>query len=258
MPKSPVFIVGSPRSGTSALAKALLSIGYQGFHEGNFLPLLSVIQRAVDRHIEVYGKPSPHVLAARVDSNELKSRIAEIFKEVADNWNTGPLWFDKSGNVDMIRAIPTLRHLWPDSVYLFAKRRAIENVVSRVKKFPLRDFEYHCVDWVKNMAAWREIRQEIPAEAYLEVDQQDLIRDTDAISAKIAGLLQLERAQAEKLAKTFKLIRPQETTKGSAEKLYSLDSLGWSDAERAIFEQHCIPEMKIQGYGEDAEYYRKA
>jgi len=256
MPKSPIFIVGSPRSGTSALAKALLNIGYKGYHEGNFLPLLSILDRAVDRHMEVNGKPHPFVLAAQVDRNYLKDRIADIFKEIADKLNPSPLWFDKSGNVDMIRAIPTLRRLWPESVYIFAKRRAIENVISRVKKFPLRDFEYHCIDWGRNMAAWREMREQLPADVYTEVDQQDLVRNTTKVCSRLADLLRLEPAQAEKLAKTFKTIRPQETQKGSAEATYALDDLGWSDAQLAIFREHCIPEMELYGYACGREYFQ--
>ena len=37
MPKFPVFVVGSPRSGTSILVDALFSAGYKGFREGSFL-----------------------------------------------------------------------------------------------------------------------------------------------------------------------------------------------------------------------------
>ena len=33
---SPLFIVGSPRSGTSILVMALRAAGYRGFNEGNF------------------------------------------------------------------------------------------------------------------------------------------------------------------------------------------------------------------------------
>src|SRR5208283_5389393 len=127
-----------------------------------------------DRHLDLFGQPHPQVLAAQIDRKLLHGQIADVFKQFTDRLNAGPLWFDKSGNVDMIRAVPTLKRLWPDSVYLFAKRRGIENVVSRVSKFWAHDFEYHCADWAKNMAAWRETRERIPADAYLEVDQQDL------------------------------------------------------------------------------------
>jgi hypothetical protein len=257
MPNSPVFIVGSPRSGTSILVKALMSVGYHGYNEGNFLPLMRIIDRAVDNHFAVFGKPNPKVLTAQVDPKLLKSRIESIFKELTDDLNAGPLWFDKSGHAEMIRAIPSLLRLWPNSVYIFSKRRAIENVASRIKKFPAHDFERHCAGWAKNMAAWREVREELPTGVYLEVDQQDLIRDTEVISTKISQLLNLGHEQLESLIKTFKYRRPQETTKGSAVRTYSLDSIGWSETELATFKKHCGPEMEAYGYGPGSEYYLK-
>jgi hypothetical protein len=254
MPKSPVFIVGSPRSGTSILVRALVGVGYHGYNEGNFLPLMNIIDRAVDNHFGIFGKPNPNVLAARVDPKVLKSRIENIFKDLTDALNKNPLWFDKSGNAEMIRAIPALRRLWPDSVYIFAKRRAIENVVSRVKKFPAHSFEHHCADWAKNMAAWRQVREELPGGIYLEVDQQDLIRNTEATSGKISNFLGLGPEHLDVLVNIFQSRRPQETTEGSALKTYSLDSLGWSEAELTIFKRHCDLEMKAYGYGSGSEY----
>lgn len=252
MAKSPVFIVGSPRSGTSILVRALISVGYKGYNEGNFLPLMNIIDRGVDNHFSIFAKPNPNVLAAQVDPTVLKSRIADIFKELTDNLIAGPLWFDKSGNAEMIQAVPTLRRLWPDSVYIFAKRRAIENVVSRVKKFPSHNFEHHCADWAKTMAAWRKVREALPADIYIEVDQQDMIRNTEAIAARISEFLEIGQLQT--LVQTFKSKRPQETTHGSALRTYSLENLGWSEAELAIFKRHCGPEMEAYGYGTGSEY----
>jgi len=246
--------VGSPRSGTSVLVVALSKVGYQGFREGNFLPLVMIIEKTVDRFFSVAGKRNPNTLAAHIDPLTLKSKIEDIFKELADGLNTGPLWFDKTGNHEMIRAIPVLRRLWPGSVFIFAKRRAIENVLSRIKKFPRRDFEYHCADWARNMAAWREVRPQLPAGTYLEVDQQDLIRNTEAICTRISGFLELAPGQAGALARTFRGARPQETTKGSAGQTHSLESVGWSETQLAIFRKHCEPEMQAYGYGLGAEY----
>jgi len=254
MPKSPVFIVGSPRSGTSVLVAALSRVGYQGHREGNFLPLMMIIGRAVDRFFAVGGKKNPNTLVAHVDPARLKGGIEDVFKALTEELNRSPLWFDKSGNHEMIRAVPILRRLWPDSVFIFAKRRAIENVLSRIKKFPRRDFEYHCADWARNMSAWREVRPQLPAGSYLEVDQQDLIRDTEAISAKISGLLELAPGQAQKLVRTFKSARPQETATGSATQTYTLETLGWSEVQLAIFKKHCEPEMQAYGYALSSEY----
>jgi hypothetical protein len=254
--KSPVFIVGSPRSGTSILVSALRVVGYGGFNEGNFLPLINILGRAVDRHLGVTGKSSPNVLAAHVDPEFLKRKIEDVIRDMADGLNVGNMWFDKSGNPDMIEAIPRLRLLWPNSVYIFAKRRAIENVISRVKKFPAHNFEQHCASWAINMAAWRKVRAELPPDAYLEVDQFDLIRDTEGISRRITGFLGLPPELSKKILKTFKMHRPQQTSNGSAEQIYSLDSLGWSDDQVAAFKRICSSEMEAFGYTDGAGYDR--
>jgi hypothetical protein len=255
MPKSPVFIVGSPRSGTSILVSALTSVGYRGYHEGNFLPLMQLITSTIDQHFAASAKPNPHILVAQIDPQTLKERIQAVFKELTDSLNTAPLWFDKSGNHGMIWAIPTLLRLWPTSVFIFAKRRGIENVVSRVKKFPARDFEYHCADWARNMAAWRAVREQLPEDIHLEVDQQELVRNTESISTRISEFLGLGDQQLEHIIKTFRSRRPQESTKGSAIQTYALDSVGWSETQLAIFNKQCDQEMKAYGYGTGSDYY---
>jgi hypothetical protein len=258
MPKSPAFIVGSPRSGTSILVDAMIDVGYQGFREGNFLTLMTTINRIVDRHFSVFAKGNAQILVAQIDPTLLKSRIEDIFHELTDNLNTAPLWFDKTGNPEMIQAVPTLRRFWPGSVFIFAKRRAIENITSRQKKFPGLTFEYHCADWARNMAAWRNIREQIPRGGYIELDQQDLIRKPNASAEQIAGLLELEEIHVEKLVRTFRSNRPQETIAGSAEKILSLDALPWSDAQLAIFRKYCANEMEAYGYSTDETYYGKS
>jgi Sulfotransferase family len=258
MSRSPVFIVGSPRSGTSALVKGLTTVGYRGYNEGNFLPLIRIIDRTVDNHFAIFGKPNPNRLTSQIDREQLKDAIHRTFRQLADGAHPHPLWFDKSGHAEMIPAIPILRRLWPESVYVFCKRRAIENVASRLKKFPAQDFERHCVGWAKIMAAWRVVRAELPAEVYLEVDQQELIRDTEGIGTRIAELLDLNAEQLQTLIKTFKSRRPQETSKGSAAQTHSLESIGWSEAQLATFRRHCGPEMEAYGYGLGSDYYSQS
>jgi hypothetical protein len=185
----------------------------------------------------------------------LKDRVNGIFKMTEEEAHPFPLWFDKSGHAEMINAIPILRRLWPQSVFIFCKRRGIENMISRMTKFPAFSFEYHCADWAKFMKAWRSVRAELPAEAYVEVDQQDLIRETESICTKIASLLQVGEEQRRGLTDTFKRQRPQETAEGSAARLHSLESSGWSESQLAIFQQYCVPEMEAYGYGSGFEYY---
>ena len=139
-PASPVFIVGSPRSGTSILIASLLRAGYGGFLEGNFLSLIQTIERDVERHFSVFYTPNEKVLTSRLDRAALKEQMSRVIVDTAvAQQPTGP-WVDKTGGPEMIQSIPVLRRLLPGSRFIFAKRRAIENVVSRVVKFPNLNF----------------------------------------------------------------------------------------------------------------------
>ncbi|MCI4677344.1 sulfotransferase [Rhodoblastus acidophilus] len=257
MAKYPVFIIGSPRSGTSALAEGMLRAGYNGFREGNFLSLLTVLGRFIDRHFATFGNDGPKVLASVVDKEALMDSIAVVFRDVVNRHNPDAPWFDKTGNPEMIEAIPTLLELWPESVFIFAKRRAIENIVSRLKKFPGHNFEYHCRDWARNMEAWRLMRDKIPRDKYVEVDQQDLIRDPTTAAAAIGHLLDLADANVAAMTQAFQKDRPQETEAGTARRVLALADL-WDEPRRALFERLCGPEMKAYGYSFDESYWEGA
>src|SRR5258708_5748900 len=115
MPKYPVFIIGSPRSGTSILVDALFSAGYRGFREGSFLSLVAGVTTVVDRHYSTFADGNDAILISHIDKDSLKRRIFDIFKELTEQQHPQSPWLDKTGNPEMILAIPTLRSLWPES-----------------------------------------------------------------------------------------------------------------------------------------------
>lgn len=252
---SPVFIVGSPRSGTSALVSVLSYIGYHGFLEGNFLPLLHQIDYLVDSH---FGDPAwfpdtdEPLMLPNIDKRDLKRRLFEVFRTVVNDLNPKEPWFDKTGNPEMTLAIPIVRELWPSSVFVFAKRRGIENVVSRVKKFPGESFEYHCSDWARNMAAWRTIRQQLPPGCFVEVEQRDMIQQPKRTARSLCAFLQVDDVPAASYIMTTQ--RPEESAAGSASKTLSLAESGWTVKQTETFLKHCETEMMEFGYTMDEHY----
>jgi len=252
--RNPVFIVGSPRSGTSALVDVLRHGGYNGFLEGNFLSLLQGVDQLIEQHYKWYSSDNKRVLLSNVDKNDLKRQLFERFQTIVNSLNPQAPWFDKTGNPEMTMAIPIVRELWPSAAFIFAKRRGIENVISRLTKFPGHSFDYHCANWAKNMSVWRTIRGQIPADSFFEMEQRKMVRHPKAAARELGVFLGMSEAAMTAVANVMDTHRPQETTKGSAIRTVSLDGAGWSKEQIDTFLKHCETEMKEFGYTSDERY----
>lgn len=250
----PLFIVGSPRSGTSILVRALQGGGYYGYSEGNFLSILRAIGRAVDLHFETYGATNPRLLTAHLDKEALKTALYRVVTDAVAAQHVGKVWLDKTGNPEMIEAIPFLRGIWPEARFIFAKRRAIENITSRVKKFPSRTFRYHCADWARNMAAWRRLMAFVPDLPAIEVDQRDIGERPAETAARIASFLGMSAEAQAKMAAIFGSEVPEQTEPGSARRMLSLAGTGWTEQQQRVFHRNCDEQMRAFGYSEDETY----
>ena len=183
--------------------------------------------------------------------------IREVFKQTLETLNPERPWVDKTCNAPTILALPDLVFLWPDSRVIFAKRRGIENVVSRLKKFPEQNFTYHCRDWALAMSSWRTMRERLEPWRYREIDQRDLILAPATVAAEIGALLSLNTAAQARMAHTFVTLRPQQTAPGTAERILTLQDVGWTESEVEEFLRTCGQEMDCYGYTLD-ETYRKS
>lgn len=254
LPVFPVFVVGSPRSGTSILTRALQAAGYAGYREGNFLSLIHAFEFQINAHFKIFGSSDPYVLTTHVDTTVLKLGVAGVLRDGVEKLYRGKPWLDKTGNPEMIEAIPILRAIWPDSVFIFAKRRAVENIVSRLLKFPAHSFEYHCADWTRNMNTWRRMRKTQTDLKYIEIDQRDIAEQPEETAALLADFLNMPSELAELMTGIFTRERPQETAHGTALRTLTLGQTGWSAEQLDIFHRRCGVEMHEYGYTEDAGY----
>ncbi len=250
----PVFIIGSPRSGTTILASALRNGGYHGFDEGHLLSLIRGVREIVDAHFATHKIGSEGQLLSQIDSEAVKLGMISALKAQQDAANPSAPWIDKTPGTDMYFAVPYIAKLWPEAKFIFAKRRAIENVVSRMKKFPDAPFALHCEDWVATMEGWRNLRDS--GISHIEIDQYDIARQPQNVAQKLGAFLRLPCHSVELVATEMTSSRPEATSANSASQVYSLESTGWSDDQIAEFREKCTAEMVAFGYSFDESYRR--
>lgn len=172
----PIFVVGSPRAGTTAVGNALReAVGAKNYGEHHFLFLARKVEDTVTEYFKTYHTRNDKGTFIHDMSPALvQLKMSQQIKELYASWQPGAYFVDKTPGRNMLKSIPNIQRIWPEAKYVFCKRRAYENVKSRLVKFPHLTAEQHAKQWVEVMRSWREIRQKLPEESYIEVDQHDL------------------------------------------------------------------------------------
>lgn len=253
----PIFILGSGRSGTSVITGALKAGGgIPGFHEGHFLPLMTFLMKETNRFFQGkknLRKDERHMIT-HINQEVIEAEIIRIFKEQCEAICQEKVWLDKSPDAAMIKAVPYLKRAWPQGRYIFAKRRGIENIISRLKKFPHVDFEKHCMMWAECMESWLSVKEKV-SECSIEIEQREIALNPEKTAKKIGEFLELEEKKIEQIADIFANKRPQST--GGVEKEEALDikETGWTAEQIEIFRKCCGKVSEKFGYSERASYY---
>jgi len=246
----PVFVLGAARSGTSAIAQALLKCGaYEGYEEGHALPLIARLLQTVRVYYEENGEDadgSRSTQLADISVEFVLASIRSLFLDIAERMYPSRRWLDKTPTIGAIKVAPLLGELWPNARFIFAKRRGVENIISRTRKFSSLHFGEHCADWAGVMAAWAQVRDRL-AGASLEIDQLDIAVRPGEIAAELAARLDLTAEQAQRALASLTFDYPERTGKmllsyGSA------DDVDWTAEQRRIFVETCGAMMAAYGY----------
>ncbi len=254
----PVFVLGSARSGTSALARAVRDgTDYAGYNEGAILDLMTPLQQTV-RHFYEEKEKIPlsdraGMMISKIPEEYFATGISALFASAVSDLFPSRHWFDKTPTAHMILAAPSLLRLWPNARFIFMKRRGLENLMSRMRKFPNSPFKGHCSSWSACMEAWRSVRGDLAGRA-LELDQHFLARHPIQSAEAIGRLLTLEPKVVEKVAEVMGGYKPEQTG-GSVLEVLDASTLTWDPSQWALFERICGPSMTYYGYSRDQNYY---
>ena len=255
----PVFVVGAARSGTSAMAQALAkATRYMGFAEGHVLDIAIRVGNAVEQHLErksIWIRPMDRggFHLGRMPNARFEAATVEFLRSLSADFTT-PYWMDKTPTYQMVASVPLLAEAWPKARFLFMKRRGLENVRSRLRKFLGQNFTQACKDWALIMSGWRNVRNSIPGR-FLEVDQYDMATDPALTAERISSLLELVPKEAEGLRDCLSGEHP-EATGVPQDIVGDVSELGWSDENLNQFREICGPEMSAYDYTYDGHYRR--
>lgn len=255
----PIFVVGSARSGTSILAGALIEGAHiAGFLEGHFLPLALPLVSEAERY---YGwkrdlLDDRRYMISNVPLAEIRRELLQVFKRHAETLTGSRRWVDKSPDARMIRAAPLMREIWPDAQFVFAKRRGIENVASRMRKFPHVDFEAHCRLWAESMHAWMDVRGQL-SDCHIEIEQREIALDPTGTAARLASFLALDPDQHASVARVLRRRRPERTGRIESKRAVAIDGLGWDERQIELFRRHCDAALRAFGYSHDEGYWAR-
>ncbi len=257
MQARPVFILGPARSGTSALALALLKSGhYEGHGEGHLLPLAKQLLTTADGYYEAYH--AGHEARGNSDTRlrathgaAFQRMVRRGFVQLTQATYPSGRWIDKTPTAEMVRAAPLMQEMWPHARFVFLKRRVVENIQSRRRKFPGDTLENHYLDWVDVLSAWLQVRSRL-GPAAIEVDQLDLAEEGGAAAAAIARFLDLPEDAAVRFRMALATDRPEQT--GTLGAVGTLDGLGLPPGDRRGLLAACGRVMAAYGYSYGAGY----
>lgn len=248
----PVFVLGSVRSGTSAVFKALKDgAGLPGYYEGH---VTVFFQRVLDIARETYGNYGNSVeryLLGQVDIDGFSTHVVNYMKRVLGRAYPDGMWIDKTPDdfprAPAIRSAPLMLEMFPEAKFVYCLRRGIENVLSRSKKFPQNPFWYHCRSWAETVKAWFDVKEALGDRA-ITVSQQELSLYPKRITESLRQFLGLSAAQSNGVEQTLSSARVEQTRPAMEHRELSLYETGWDPGLIDVFLQECEEAMHLAGF----------
>jgi len=234
-----LFLLGSPRSGTSQLGSTLAKVlGLPWLGEGHGAPLFA---RAADA---LSGdKGAENGLVRHLARENFRQIAIQAARSAYFHMHGSASFVDKTPGVPMIAAAPFLLECFADSRFIFLRRNPVANIRSRLAKFG-GPFEEHCRDWAAAMSEWLRVRTMLPH--FVEIQQEEMLAAPERVARVIADYVRVPEA-AERICESLKTDRLEQTGAGAG-KTDRLQA-GWTVEQVSAFDRICGPAMRAFGYG---------
>lgn len=251
-----IFVLGSSRSGTSAMTMALQDLpGFGGFGEGHLWPILPIMHDTLERYrvgLEEQFLEDRNTQFFQIGVNRVLSVLISFFS--CQSASISRNFVDKTPGSSMILLAPILASIFPNSRFIFMKRHPVDCINSKVRKFPGISFFSHCADWADCYSSWLKVRRDLDGR-YIEIDFFDLATKVSSVASRVGDLLDLHPDDVDRLSGSLTMNRHVEATEIKTKgKLISLAASGWSLEEKTFFVEKCSIVSELFGFDLKREY----
>jgi hypothetical protein len=245
-----VYILGTTRSGTSAIRNALATTRYRGYGEGHLVEVLTDTIASV-RNV-ARGSEAAKVQGNGVSALRERVLIRHFFhayeRYLVENLGATFL-LDKTPNIHPIAHAPDLLAFHQSAKFIHCARRHVDNLQSKRRKFRATPFANQCLEWAECLRAWEKAKPQL-GDAWIEFDHHHLVTDREATCARIAALLDLDAAETQKMVEYLESERPQASAPGAElDRFLKFSEVDWPDEDKDTFLKLCGPEGDRMGYG---------
>lgn len=250
------YILGSTRSGTSALRNAIAATRFKGYGEGHLAPVLQALLDNV-RALKANG------IGTDVQGTGLNQLRVDVllrhffhgYERYLSKQFSSEFIVDKTPTVVPIQLAPDLRRYHAQARFIYCARRHVDNIHSKLRKFPDQSLEQHCREWAGCNAAWLDVRDRLEGDS-LFIEFHDLTHEPERTAREIGRFLELDPAETDIIAGRLAKDRPEQTTPRDITRFLRLSESEWTAQERDMIRDICGPVGREFGYGFE-EYFER-
>ncbi len=249
-----VYILGTTRSGTSAIRNAIAQTRFKGFGEGHTVGILADFLKSVRKaKSEGQGADVAGTALFALQEHVFLRHVFFAYERYFEKTLGSSYIVDKTPNIIPIYLAPDLAKFHKDAKFIYCSRRHVDNIKSKIKKFPNQGFSSMCREWVGCNETWLKVQDDL-GDRCLSFDFFELVTEQRLVSEKMGDLLDIDQAEVSAICKYLSNERPEATAGHDLMTHSKFSELDWEDEEKEVFLDICGPLGRKMGYGLEAYY----